>query len=289
MKTNENTLNTFELTSAIAVARLAAAALFAPSLHAETAAERGLAIALEAERRDLGFGDHVANVKMTLYNRHGESSDREMVVSTLEQADDGDKTLVHFETPRDVRGTAFLSYTHKVGNDDQWLYLPALKRVKRIASGNKSGPFVGSEFAYEDISSQEVEKYTYKYVREETLEGVRCFVIERYPLDPKSGYTRQVTWIDTDEYRNRKMDFYDRKGSLLKTLTYEGYRQYVGRYWRAERFFMVNHQTGKSTDLRWTNYRFQVGLNDRDFDQRSLMNRRLAGGAIRSAKDGLNN
>jgi hypothetical protein len=283
MNKNTHTYGSSGLTGAIAAAALMGASAFAPALNAEGPAERGLAIAVEAERRDTGVGDHIADVKMVLYNRHGEMSDREMKVSTLEQTEDGDKSLVFFETPRDVRGTAFLTHTHKVGNDDQWLYLPALKRVKRIASGNKSGPFVGSEFAYEDISSQEVEKYTYNYLREEDLDGIRCFVIERYPVDPKSGYTRQVVWVDTEEYRERKIDFYDRKSSLLKTLTYEGYRQYLDQYWRADRYRMVNHQNGKSTDLEWKGYRFQVGLGERDFDQRSLMNGRLTLGSGRTA------
>ena len=129
---------------------------------AETPEEKGLAIAIEADRRDEGFGDNIANLTMILRNRHGQQTSRVLRTRTLEQADDGDKSLIIFDNPGDVKGTAFLSFTHKEGPDDQWLYLPALKRVKRIASGNKSGPFMGSEFAYEDISSQEVEKYGYK-------------------------------------------------------------------------------------------------------------------------------
>lgn len=235
-----------------------------------TAEERGLDIATEADLRDAGFNDNTAEVVMVLKNRHGESSERQMKIRTLEQADDGDKTLVTFDHPRDVKGTAFLSYTHKEGSDDQWLYLPALKRVKRIASNNKSGPFVGSEFAYEDISSQEVEKYTYMYIKDDVLDGISVFVVERYPVDPKSGYTKQITWIDQDEYRTRKVEFYDRKDDLLKTLAFEDYNQYLGQYWRANRYFMENHQTGKSTELVWSDYQFGAGLDDRDFDQRSL-------------------
>ena len=152
----------------------------------DPAAARGLEIAVEADRRDTGFGDFQANIAMILRNKHGESSERRMRVRTLEQESDGDKSLIIFENPGDVKGTAFLSFTHKTGSDDQWLYLPALKRVKRIASSNKSGPFMGSEFAYEDISSQEVEKYTYRYIDEETFDERNHFVVERDPVDPKS-------------------------------------------------------------------------------------------------------
>ncbi len=241
-----------------------------PEAADRTLEERGLAIAVEADSRDTGFADSVADLTMTLKNRHGEQSVRYMRTSTLEVEEDGDKTLVIFDRPKDIKGTALLSFTHKTGPDDQWLFLPALKRVKRISSNNKSGPFMGSEFAYEDIASQEVEKYTYKYLKDEELDGADCFVIERDPVDPKSGYTRQVTWIDKAEYRVQKIDFYDRKEVLLKTLTFGGYQQYLERYWRADDMHMVNHQTGKSTHLAWANYAFGNGLTDRDFDRNSL-------------------
>ena len=232
--------------------------------------ERGLEIAVEADRRDTGFDDFTAGLTMILRNRHGQESTREIRNRTKEVEDDGDKTLIIFDEPRDVKGTAFLNYTHATGPDDQWLYLPALKRVKRIASNNKSGPFMGSEFAYEDISSQEIEKYTYKYLRDETLDGLSHFVVERYPTDKNSGYTRQIAWYDAAEYRLQKVEFYDRKGDLLKTLTYHEYQQYLDQYWRAARMEMVNHQTGKSTTLHWRDYQFRVGLTDRDFDQNTL-------------------
>ncbi len=237
---------------------------------AESPEEKGLAIAVEADRRDSGWGDMQARLKMILRNRHGQESIRELRSKNLEVKGDGDKTLIIFDRPRDVKGTAFLSYTHATRPDDQWLYLPALKRVKRISSSNKSGPFMGSEFAYEDISSQEVEKYTYKYLRDEQLDGRDTFVIERYPQYRNSGYTRQVAWIDKQTWRPLKIAFYDRKNSLLKTLTYHGYKQYLGKYWRPDRMEMVNHQTGKSTTLLWTEYKFRNGFSKRDFDKNSL-------------------
>ncbi len=233
-------------------------------------AARGLAVAQEMDARDAGFENFTATMTMILSNRQGQKSERELRVKTLEVVDDGDKSLVIFDTPRDVKGTAFLSFSHKEGNDDQWLYLPALKRVKRIASNNKSGPFMGSEFAYEDISSQEVEKYAYKYLREEAFSGLNCYVIERYPVDEKSGYTRQIVWIDADEFRVQQVVFHDRKDALLKTLSYDGYQLYADRHWRPDRMSVENHQTGKSTDLLWRDYAFKTDLEDRDFDQNAL-------------------
>ena len=241
-----------------------------PSSEAKTPEEKGLAIALEADIRDSGFGDFEADLKMVLRNRHGQESKRSLRTRTLEVSGDGDKSLVIFDTPRDVKGTAFLSFTHKSGPDDQWLYLPALKRVKRIASNNKSGPFMGSEFAFEDIASQEVEKYTYKYLRDENVGGTDMLVVELYPVDKKSGYTRQVVWFDREHFRLMKIEFYDRKDDLLKTLTYDGYQKYLDQFWRADEMSMVNHQTGKSTVLVWERYAFAQGFSERDFDRNSL-------------------
>lgn len=240
---------------------------------AETAEEKGLAIAVESDRRDTGFADAKSEMKMILRNRHGEESVRDLHVQVLEVAGDGDKSIFVFEQPRDVKGTGLLSYSHKTGNDDQWLYLPALKRVKRISSSNKSGSFMGSEFAYEDFASQEVEKYTYKYLRNEpcpTDATLDCFVSERYPVDENSGYTRQVGWVDTKEYRAQKIEFYDRKSSLLKTLILKDYKQYLDQFWRAHDLRMENHQTGKSTVLQWQDYQFKTGLTENDFTRNSL-------------------
>lgn len=240
--------------------------LLLATVMAEPPEKKGLAIAREAERSDSGFGDFTANMLMILKNRHGQESTRKIRIKTLEVEGDGDKSLISFDSPRDINGTALLTFTHKIGDDDQWLYLPALKRVKRISSRNKSGSFMGSEFAYEDILSQEVEKYKYTWIRDEVYEGQECFVVERYPVDKEnSGYTRLVTWIDKKEYRVKKVEYYDRKNSHLKTLKIRGYRQYLDRFWRPHEMNMVNHQTGKSTKLEWYNYEFRTGLEDRDF------------------------
>jgi outer membrane lipoprotein-sorting protein len=241
---------------------------------AQSPEEKGLAIATEADRRNDGFGDSSSTLSMILRNRQGEESRREIRSRSLEVKSDGDKSMIVFDQPKDVAGTALLTYTHKQADDDRWLYLPALKRVKRIASSNKSGPFMGSEFAYEDLGSQEPEKYTYRYLRDDSLDGKDVFVFERYPKDPTSGYTREVVWMDQAEYRPLKLEYYDRKKSLLKTLALADYNQYLGKYWRPGKLDMVNHQTGKSTTLLVKDYRFRVGLKERDFDQNALQSAR---------------
>jgi len=244
--------------------------VFPLGVIAETLEEKGLAIAIEADKRNTGWADSTADLKMILRNAQGQESEREIHHKELEVEGDGDKSLNVFNKPKDIKGTVFLSFTHATSSDDQWLYMPALKRIKRISSSNKSGPFMGSEFAYEDISSQEVEKYTYKWLKDERLDGRDVFVIERYPEYKHSGYKRTITWIDKDIYMSRKIEFYDRKNTLLKTLTYHGYRQYLEKYWRNDRQDMVNHQNKKKTTLLLSNYQFKTGLSDRDFDMNSL-------------------
>lgn len=238
---------------------------------AESPEERGLAIAREADSHDNGFGDFTADMEMVLRNRHGQESRRQIRIRTLEVVGDGDKSLTIFDSPRDVKGTALLTFTHKVGDDDQWLYLPALKRVKRIASRNKSGSFMGSEFAYEDIASQEVEKYTYRYIGDALYQGHDCTMVESFPVDAaNSGYTRMVSWRDKTEYRLWKVEYYDRKLSHLKTLLLDDYQHHETRFWRPHRMEMTNHQNGKSTELRWSNFHFGSGLSDADFNKNSL-------------------
>ena len=216
--------------------------LLLPSAYAETPEEKGLAISVEADRRDTGWADQSADMTMTLRNKSGDQSTRQIRVFTLEVDGDGDKSLTIFDEPLDVKGTAFLSFTHAKEADDQWLYLPALKRVKRISSSNKSGPFMGSEFAYEDLTSQEIDKYTYKWLRDETLEAREAFVIERTPAYADSGYTRQIVWVDKAMYQPLKVEFYDRKNAPLKTLTMHDYSQHLDAWWRTARMEMVRLQ-----------------------------------------------
>ena len=243
-----------------------------PAAHSEnsTPEEIGLKIARDASSRDEGFGNFTAQQTMILRNKHGQESKRQLRVKILEVPEDGNKSLFVFDNPRDVQGTALLVYAHKEASDDQWLYLPALKRVKRISSSNRSGSFMGSEFAYEDMTAQKVEKFTYRYLHDEPCGNLTCTVTERFPVDKESGYHRQLVWRDRDELRVWKVQYYDRKDAHLKTLTLENYKQYLNHYWRAGLMTMVNHLTGKSTVITWTDYQFRIDLDDRDFTKTGL-------------------
>jgi len=236
--------------------------------------QKGRTIFEEIDRRDLGFNDFSSQQEMILRNKSGQESRRVMENTVLEgDADsktDGDKTLIVFREPKRIRGTALITHAHSQRDDDQWLYLPALGRVKRISGASKAGSFVGSEFSYEDLAPQEVDDYSYEYIEDEIYTGQDCFKVIRIPKDKDSGYTRQIIWVDKAEYRIQKIEFYDRKHTLIKILTVSGYQKYMDQYWRPGRLSMVNQQDGKSTEMIATNYVFRQGLTDADFSENSL-------------------
>ena len=247
-------------------ALVAAVLLMTIAYAAQAKDDRGFEIAARSDRTDLGFGDSEVELKMVLRNAAGQEATRALRIATLEKPDEsvGDKSLVVFDTPRDIEGTALLSHAKILDPDDQWLYLPALKRVKRISSSNKSGPFVGSEFAFEDFTAIELNKFSYTYVGEVPCGDLTCDVLERTPRYENSGYTKQVSWVDQADYQIRKVEFYDRRGDLLKVLELKDYRNYDG-IWRAHTLSMSNVQTNKQTDLLYGDYTFNNGLAENDF------------------------
>ena len=256
--------------SGVIFAILALAAAPPGACAAESAEERGLRIATEARKSDKGFGNFTANLTMTLRNKRGQESKRELRLKVIEVEGDGDRTIFVFDRPRNVRGTGFLVHAHKTGPDDQWLYLPALKRVKRISSSKQSGSFMGSEFSYEDMGAVEVEKFTHRFVREEACGKLRCFVLERVPKSKDSGYSRQLVWLDREELRNIRIQYFDRRDKHLKTMVVEDYKKYLDRFWRAGNISMTNHLTGKSTVLNWKGYKFGTDLDLGDFTRTAL-------------------
>jgi outer membrane lipoprotein-sorting protein len=228
-----------------------------------------LEVANKADKVTDGFVSSVSNTEMTLINASGQKSVRDILMKTLE-GENGDKTISIFLSPADVKGTKVLGWEHVDRDDDQWLYLPALKRVKRIASRNKSGSFMGSEFSYEDIGNQNPGKYSFKgEPKTVMLNGVECYMGERVPKDKNSGYTKQVTWVDTKEFLIQKVDYYDRKGELLKTATFSDYKKIDG-VWRVGKIDMKNHQNDKETILIWKDDKIKAGLSGKNFDKREL-------------------
>lgn len=232
---------------------------------AETPQEKGFRIAQMAEAMDHGFSDYLVDGNMTLESRSGSKADRRFEMSTLEVAGDGDKRLLVISHPRDVKGTVSLTYSHGLEPDDQWLYLPALRRTKRLSARDKTGSFIGSEFAFEDLGSYELEKYSYKWLRDEQIDGHECYVREDIPQYPYSGYARLITWIDKKIYRARKIAYYDLKDRPLKDLRFYDFQQYAGKHWRPDKVVMTNSQNGNVSSIDWHNYKFGTGLSDRNF------------------------
>ncbi len=252
--------------------------LFPLVLHAtETdngSVQRGADIAAEAKRRTAGFIDSQESYTMTLRDKKGRERTRRIRMRSFEQANDGDWSLTIFDEPADVKGTAFLVYTHGLEPDDQWIYLPALKRVKRISSRNRSGNFMGSEFAFEDMSSFEMEKYRYRYLRDEICGQLECYVSEWVPAYMHSGYSRMEVWHDQQEYRIQNIKYYDMEGRHFKTLSMTEYTLFSDRFWRPLVWRMSNIENGRTTVLHYDSIEFGVGLTKRDFDKNALKSAR---------------
>lgn len=239
------------------------------SQAADDAVAKGLAVARQSDQANQGFVGEKSSVTLELINAHGDVTKRKMAMEILEGTDDGDKSRSIFEWPADVKGTKLLTWTHKKNDDDRWLYLPAVKRIKRISSSNKSGSFMGSEFAYEDMSSQEVEKYNYKLLDEPKLGARATWRTERYPVDKESGYARQVVWMDKEYMNPLKIEYYDRKNELLKVAHFESYKK-IGKLWRFHVIRMENLQTRKKSVLTWDNRQLGLKLPPEIFDSSRL-------------------
>ena len=216
-----------------------------------------------------GFVDSIATMQMELINANGQKKTRQMFMKVLE-GQDADKSLMEFKTPADVKGTKFLSYEHITKDDDQWLYLPALKRVKRIASKNKSGAFMGSEFSYEDLSAFNVKKYIYDGEAEEgVLNSEEVYIGTSVPVSKYSGYTKLISYVSKESFLIRKIQYYDRKRKLLKTALFENYKMF-GTIPRIGKITMSNIQNDKTTILTWSDETIKNGLKDKDFHKRHL-------------------
>jgi outer membrane lipoprotein-sorting protein len=235
--------------------------LSVPAVAHASAEGEGRAIAEAIQAKASGYGDQVVAIEMELKNAGGDSARRKIRVSTLERPEGGTFSLIVFDSPADVRGTALLSR-----GEEQWLYLPASERVRRIATSNRTGAFAGSEFSYEDLTSTSVGSYQWKLLPSAT----GSLLVESRPNDEASGYSRRVMTVDAASRRPEKIEFFDRKGALQKTLSYGDWKTYRGNIDRAHRWTMVNHQTGKTTTLQFSDFKFDNGFSPGDFSQAKL-------------------
>jgi len=225
----------------------------------------------EKERINRGFKSEVAMYRMVLITADGDRSERVMEFKLLEGlGKEGDKTLIVFTAPPDIRGTGLLTHQNKGGDDDQWLYLPALRRVRRIASANRTGSFVGSEFTYEDLVPLDLDRYAFKYLRDDAVGEAKVWVVEGTPRFKDSGYSRLELFVDRESYQTLQINFYDRRGELLKTARFEDWTKADGKWWRARLVRMENLQTRRSTALETQQVKVGAGLSAGDFTTRAL-------------------
>lgn len=202
---------------------------------------------------------------MVLTNARGQARERRMTSLSKLQANGVDsKLLVTFSTPADIRGTGFLQVEHSDGEDDLWIYLPALRKSRRLVANNKGDSFVGSDFSYGDIALPKVDRYNHTRLRSEKVDGVDTHVIESTPATERerssSRYSRKVTWVRADNFLEVKVEYYDLASRLLKTQrvgAHELVDPQRGR-WFARGREMVNHQTGHRTTF--TVDRLEAGL-----------------------------
>lgn len=237
---------------------------------------RGREIAQRAWERGNGFGSLRADVEMTIITRSGQQATRALEIALLEQPGEASKAMTRVEAPRDVAGTALLTHTDANGEQEQWLYLPAASRTRRISSENRSGSFMGSEFSFDDFGAQPPSRYTFEYLREDTLNGMPCHVIERHPRSDRRGY--EVAWLDKERLLLQRVEYFDANGDKTRVLTVNGYEQHQGAdgesYWRATTLRMDNARTDAASVLRWSDIELGAGLRERDFDVSALARRR---------------
>lgn len=212
---------------------------------------------------------------ITLVSKSGTSKQRQVVRYTLNGSDDLGKILVRFLAPRDVEGTGLLTWEAKDGNDDQWLYLPATKKTKRIAASGKKTRFLGTDFAFEDLRSENLPVHRYTLVGAEAMDGQACFVIEAVPATAReasdSGYSKRRLWIRKDNYVTVKREYYDKAGRLEKVEALRALVNVKGATWRANEIEMQDVREGTKTIVVVESRAMDRGLKDAFFTETELI------------------
>lgn len=240
--------------------------LFSTLLNASTLS--GLDVMKSVRDHNKGFIGATSEMKMELIDAHGNKVERILTAQIMENTTKGDKSITAFKKPLDIKGTKLLTWTAKSGPNKQWLYLPKFKRVKKINSRNQAGSFMGSEFSYEDIGGQIMDKYEYKLLSENET----SWTIESKPKE-KSGYSKMISTISKKILNPTMVKYYDRRGELLKTSSLEDYKVFkvAGKSINmANKITMVNIQTKKKSIITWTKRKLGLKLKSTDFKSTKL-------------------
>jgi outer membrane lipoprotein-sorting protein len=188
------------------------------------------------------------------------------------------RRMVNFLSPADVRGTKTLLIEHSGGDDDIWIYLPAMKKVRRLVASNKKDSFVGTDFSYGDVIGHKVEDWTHKVVSQEKIGDRECYVVESLPKRPEvadnTGYSKRVSWIDKQSFVAIRGEIYDQSGGLLKRTLAEDVRRVDEKNDRYQPMKLTaeNVQTGHKTVIEFANFKANVGVGDEVFTARALEN-----------------
>jgi outer membrane lipoprotein-sorting protein len=223
--------------------------------------------------------DSTSNTTFRLITASGQERVRETDGETkLIGGTTDNRRLVNFLSPADVRGTKTLLVEHSGSDDDIWIYLPAMKKVRRLVASNKKDSFAGTDFSYGDVIGHKVEDWNHKLLREERIAGRECYVVESTPkraeIADNSGYSRRISWIDKESYVALRGEIYDPNGELLKRTSAEDVQRVDaqnGKY-QPMRLTSENVQTGHKTIIEFKNFKANVGVGDGVFAARSLEN-----------------
>ncbi|MBI2524436.1 MAG: outer membrane lipoprotein-sorting protein [Candidatus Rokubacteria bacterium] len=242
--------------------------------------EAQTALDIMRKQRDLQrVKDEQEVQQMDVINKAGVAKQRRVVRHTLTDKRDLSKILLRFLAPRDVENTGLLTWEAKGGDDDQWLYLPATKKVKRIASSGKKNRFMGTDFAFEDLRPENLELHRYNLLGSEAVEGQDCWVIEAVPATERqaadSGYSKRKLWVRKDSHYTIKREYYDRKGKLEKIEHSRALVNVLGTVWRANQIEMRDVQEGTRTVVKVESRALNKGLGDALFTEAAL----IAGGS----------
>jgi len=169
--------------------------------------------------------------RMVITAKNGGTMERVIDQYAKDDAKGKSRAVIVFQSPATVKGTRFLTMENAMGDDDQWIYLPSLGKVRRIASSEGSSSFMGTDFSYDDMTlmDRDVENDTHTTLHEETLNGASCYVIQSMPKDNDFQYTKTVSWIDKSNYRIYKIELYNKRGAVEKVMETSAYKDIQGR------------------------------------------------------------
>lgn len=252
------------------------AALLAPSLATAVEWPNGDEIARRINARDEGAAV-ARDLTMEMTDRHGKTRTRK-TRGYRKYYGDEKRTVIFYLSPSNVKNTAFLTWDYPEAHkdDDQWLYLPAMRKVRRISASDRGDYFLGTDLTYEDMKLEtrvSIGDYKRTTLGEDEVEGHHCYLLQSFPVDQETarelGYGRVEQWVDSEIWMVRRAKFWDPKGNLLKTAHIRDISRVQG-IWTQHRIEVENHKTGHRTLFLFSAVDYRQGIDDGLFTQNAL-------------------